>query len=362
MKPAVLDMVVCPLCQSTLRPTPYLQDGTWIEEGILTCENGDQFPIIRGIPVLIEPNLRLSILGNEETQFWRRHAAEAGGASSGSAPAADDSEKRSAAAVWGYQWQDFHELWQDTAGVEQFYRWLAPLRPDDLRGKTMLDAGCGTGRHVLYSSRNAGLVIGVDISLATRVAARLTRGVTNAHIVQADIYRLPFRTETFDRIYSIGVIHHLPDPRAAYLNLLRHVKRNATLTVWLYGRENNWLAASFVETIRAVFTRRMPLSLLKFLSLIPATILWSVIKFFYGPVNWLAPAGARHFPYNTYFMLFNRLSFRHQWMNVFDKLNAPIANYYRRDEMEAWLKASGLSATQLAHTNDISWSLHGTRS
>jgi hypothetical protein len=92
-----------------------------------------------------------------------------------------------------------------------------------------------------------------------------------------------------------------------------------------------------------------------------AAILWSLIRFFYAPLNAVAPKAAAGLPYNTYFMLFHRLSFRHQWMNVFDKLNAPIANYYRKDEMEEWLKESGLSEPRLTHTNNISWTLHGTR-
>lgn len=361
MKLSLLEFLVCPICASTLKFTSYAADGNWTKEGILECAKGDRFPVIQGIPILIEPVLRAGVLGSEETEFWNRHPEfkSHGGAGPGGESQAE--EKKSAAEVWGYQWQDFHELWKDEAGEEQFYRWLAPLRAEDLKGKIMLDGGCGTGRHVLYSAQHAKTVIGVDLSFATHVAARLTRDLPNAHIVQADIYRLPFRPETFDRIYSIGVIHHLPDPKNAYLGLLSKVKPGGSLTVWLYGRENNWLAVCAVETVRSLVTRRLPLPLLKALCLIPASILWSIIKFLYAPVNRLFPSFAQGLPYNTYFMLFLKLSFRHQWMNVFDKLNAPIANYYRRAEMEMWLKDSGLAQTQLTHTNNISWSLHGLR-
>ncbi|MBI4178260.1 methyltransferase domain-containing protein [bacterium] len=361
MKLPLLEFLACPLCAAPLKLTIFSSGGDWIDEAVLDCACGNRYPVIGGIPVLIEPSLRREILGREERAFWDRHPDLR---PSGEAAPDDESrqDKKSAAAVWGYQWQDFHELWQDAAGEDQFYRWIAPLGPQDLQGKTLLDAGCGTGRHTLYSARHAKLVIGADLSFATRVAAKLTRDVPNAHIVQADIYRLPFRPETFDRAYSIGVIHHLPDPEAAYRNLIPKVKRGGSLTVWLYGRENNWLAACAVETVRAILTRHLPLPLLKALSFFPAAVLWLLIKLLYAPLNALAPGLSARLPYNTYFMLFYRLSFRHQWMNVFDKLNAPIANYYRHEEMQAWLDGSGLAGVRLSHTNQISWSLHGIRS
>lgn len=363
MKRSLLDFLVCPVCGCSVELKPFVAQNDWIEEGVLTCAKGDRFPIVRGIPVLIEPGLRRKILGHEETAFWQRHAAMETTRTTNPADGGKEhaEDKQSAANVWGYQWQDFHELWQDEAGEDQFYRWLAPLRPEDLRGKVILDGGCGTGRHVLYSSRHARTVIGIDLSLATRVASRITRDIPHAHVVQADIYHLPFRDDTFDRAYSIGVIHHLPEPRRAFLGLRPKVKPGGTLTVWLYGRENNWLAACAVEAVRARVTSRLPLPLLKFLSFFPALTLWLIIRLFYAPMNFILPRMAERMPYNRYFMLFDRLSFRHQWMNVFDKLNAPIANYYRREEMEDWLRESQLADTCLSHTNDISWSLHGTR-
>ncbi len=360
MKTPLLQFLACPVCRQDLQLSVFVSDGDWIEEGTLTCACGLRYPVIEGIPVMLEQQIRRDILGRVETEFWAKHAGRA--ADSRNAPSSEfKGENASAAKVWGYQWQDFHELWQDEYGEEQFYRWLAPLRPEDLKGRLILDGGCGTGRHALYSAKRGAVVIGIDLSFATRVAARITRDLPNAHIVQADLYRLPFPNDLFDRVYSIGVIHHLPDPRKAYLGLVSRVKPGGSLTVWVYGRENNWLAACAVEFVRSVFTRRLPLPLLKGLCLIPTVVLWSIIRYGYAPLNRFWPAFAARLPYNRYFMLFYHLSFRHQWMNVFDKLNAPIANYYPRATVEEWIKSADLADSRLTHTNDISWSLHGIR-
>tara|TARA_Y100000031_G_scaffold98252_1_gene107633 strand:- start:69 stop:395 length:327 start_codon:yes stop_codon:yes gene_type:complete len=52
---------------------------------------------------------------------------------------------------------------------------------------------------------------------------------------------------------------------------------------------------------------------------------------------------------------------KHNWMNVYDKLVVPIANYYSRDEFEKWFKDSKLNDIQLNMVNRISWGGRGTK-
>jgi SAM-dependent methyltransferase len=54
--------------------------------------------------------------------------------------------------------------------------------------------------------------------------------------VQADIFAMPFRDETFDLAYSIGVLHHTPDTRAAFDRVASTVKPGGSLAVYLYDR------------------------------------------------------------------------------------------------------------------------------
>lgn len=221
MKWSLLEFLVCPLCTSDLELKSFIASEGWIEEGLLICQRGDRFPVIQGIPILIEPSLRFAILKEEEARFWERY----GGYSYRDSLGVLSIEKKSAAEVWGYQWQVFYRIWQDEARDEQFHRFVFPVRPEHFRQRIILDVGCGMGRHILSYASNAKIAIGVDISLSVRVASRLTRKFPNAHIVQADICQLPFRLQTFDLVYSIGVIHHLPDPKSAYFALLSKVKK-----------------------------------------------------------------------------------------------------------------------------------------
>ena len=76
---------------------------------------------------------------------------------------------------------------------------------------TLLDLGCGTGRHTLYFAQRGFTVHGID-SAATGIATtrqRLEQAGLSAQLTQRDIFTgLPFEAAFFDAIVSIQVIHH----------------------------------------------------------------------------------------------------------------------------------------------------------
>jgi len=56
----------------------------------------------------------------------------------------------------------------------------------------------------------------------------------NVNIAQADIFQLPFRDETFDFIFSIGVLHHTPSTKAAFDRLPRLLRKDGRIAIWVY--------------------------------------------------------------------------------------------------------------------------------
>jgi SAM-dependent methyltransferase len=75
---------------------------------------------------------------------------------------------------------------------------------------------------------------------------------------------MPFRDGTFDRAYSIGVLHHTPDPRRAFDRVAAAVKPGGSLAVYLYHRYG--FGPRFSDFWRAI-TTRLPLSLMAFLAM-----------------------------------------------------------------------------------------------
>src|SRR5258707_14800 len=183
MKRKLLDYLRCPVCGGAiLLASVTREESVEIMEGELACEScARSFPIVRGVP-----------------RFAMPEKVEA--------------DKAATAENFGWQWQHFVQ--SDDLYADQFLGWIAPVSPEFFQGKVVLEGGCGKGRHTqLAANWGAREVIGVDLSDAVETAFAATRGLENAHIVQADIHQLPFAS-VFDYAFSIGVLHHLADPLA----------------------------------------------------------------------------------------------------------------------------------------------------
>ncbi|OGR80210.1 MAG: hypothetical protein A2X32_06095 [Elusimicrobia bacterium GWC2_64_44] len=87
----------------------------------------------------------------------------------------------------------------------------------DLRGKSVLDVGCGSGWFARYAKEKAGAYKGIDIS-ARSVA--LSKKIT-PNVVQADAQALPFASGSFDCLFCIDSFEHIPDQDLAAREFFR---------------------------------------------------------------------------------------------------------------------------------------------
>jgi len=157
-------------------------------------------------------------------------------------------------ASFGRQWNRYDVARDDED--EAVFAVKTGVAPRDLAGRLVLDAGCGGGRYARLAGRCGATVVGVDLSSAVEKAHALCADLPGVTILQGDLARLPLAEGAFDLAFSIGVLHHGPDPRGAFAEVARRVKPGGQFAVWLYRRNTppqEWLNAS----IRAV-TRRLP--------------------------------------------------------------------------------------------------------
>jgi SAM-dependent methyltransferase len=208
----------------------------------------------------------------------------------------------------------------------------------------------------LASRWGAREIIGIDLSAAVESAFHATRGIENAHVVQADIYHLPF-ARVFDYAFSVGVLHHLPDPRGGFLSLASKVKPGGHLSAWVYGAENNEWITRWVNPVRKRLTSRISPRALLHLSKLPAAALFTATKLVYGPLNRRTggTALARHLFYNDYLSALSAFGWREQHTIVFDHLVAPTAHYITRAEFEEWWRDICASDVKIRWHNKNSW-------
>ncbi len=139
-------------------------------------------------------------------------------------------------ASFGRQWNRY-DVARD-AEDDATFRVKTGVDARDLAGRLVFDAGCGGGRYARLSLDHGAKVVGVDLSSAVDKAQTLCGGPDRADlaILQADLTKLPLAEDVFDLVFSIGVLHHGPDPRGAFASIARRVKPGGRLSVWLYRR------------------------------------------------------------------------------------------------------------------------------
>ncbi len=95
-----------------------------------------------------------------------------------------------------------------------------------IRGKTILDVGCGTGIYAKILKRGGAKVCGIDISpKMIDIAKKEVKGVD---FQVGSAYNLPYKAESFDVAISPLVLEHLSHPKKAFREVYRVLKRHGT--------------------------------------------------------------------------------------------------------------------------------------
>jgi SAM-dependent methyltransferase len=326
MKPRVLQYLICPFCQADIKQGLIsAQEGNEIMEAELECTGcGRRFPVTRGVPRFVEPDSM-------------------------------DRDKAATAEKFGWQWQHFDH--HDSLYENFLLGWLAPVKPKFFANKVVLEGGCGKGRHTQLAARwGVRDIISIDLSDSVEPAFAATRHLENAHVIQADMYHLPVR-RVFDYAFSVGVLHHLPDPRGGFVSLAAKVKPDGHISAWVYGAENNDWIVRFVNPLRTRITSRIDPRALLQLSKAPAALVFAATQLIYGPLNKSEKGKqlARHLFYNDYLNAISIFDWREHHAIVFDHLVAPTAFYLSRDEFEEWWRGIGATDVTIGWHNKNSW-------
>ena len=142
---------------------------------------------------------------------------------------------------FGFEWRRHRKLQIDSARRAESERTFAEktgLTPADVKGKLVLDVGVGTGRFSDVVARWGGIPVGVDLSLAVESARRNLAHYPGSLVVQGDVFELPFREESFDHVFSIGVLHHTRSTREAFRKIAALAKPGGVVAAAVYEKSS----------------------------------------------------------------------------------------------------------------------------
>lgn len=243
---------------------------------------------------------------------------------------------------FGYEWDKYNFLLP--IYEEQFLMWIGPLKSEDFKDKSVLDAGCGMGRNSFWACKyGARELLAFDYDKRSVSSAKKTLvQFPQANVEFTSIYDIAYVNQ-FDIAFSIGVIHHLENPKLALQKLFQAIKPGGKMFIWVYGYENNEWVVKYINPIRQI-TSRLPVWLTHFIAYFFSTPLYLYIKIFS--------------PKSEYLQLLKQFSFQHIQGIIFDQLIPKVANYWKKQEVEDL--ANSLPANKkytIHHIKSYSWTL-----
>lgn len=319
MRLRTLDWLVCPICRQDLTAKNirwFEGDGNReIASGSLACAKGHRFAIRDGVPCLISEEKTASTPSDDAQAISASFSRE-----------------------WGhFEYND--RTWMQ--GVEDrcalFLKELG-CSAEDLKGKVVLDAGCGNASLSMGVMRRFGCeVLAADVSESVVRACRyfLPQGCGNTHFAQIDLMQPAFRQEAFDVIYSSGVLHHNRNTKQALESIATSLKPGGSIYIWLYDRRPG-LAHRLKQRLRSVIA---PL---------PAPIKHAII-YLWMPQSMLRQWFRYHFQGNS---PQDRLNWRERMILLMDHYTPRYRWEHTPEEVHQWFREMGYQSVETTEVRD----------
>ena len=219
-----------------------------------------------------------------------------------------------------------------------FKQIVSPFDLKLIKDKKIMEVGVGSGRIINNLIKfDPNEIIGIEPSIAIKVAKKNTNS-SKIKLLNIKAQNMNFNNK-FDYVFSIGVIHHIPEYKDVLKKIHKSLKKDGKFIIWVYGKEGNKLYLFIFNNIRKV-TILLPDFILRIISQLLA-----ITTYFYGFLYKFVPL-----PLKDYFInVFNKFSFKHKSYVIFDQLNPSFAKYFSKNELITNLENAGFKIKKLKH-------------
>jgi len=210
---------------------------------------------------------------------------------------------------------------------------------------TVLDVGCGTGRWSRYISGKVAQVEAIDPSDAVMNAVQFNSGIKNIRVSQAGVDCIPFADESFDLVFSLGVLHHIPDTQKAMQSCVQKVKKGGHFLVYLYyDLDNRGFLFRALFRFSNLFRRaicKLPFGLKK-------AVCTTIAFLVYFPLARTGTLFKRLFPTSGFYekiplFYYHNKSFHIMKNDALDRFGTPLEQRFTKQQIADMMSRCGLS-------------------
>jgi SAM-dependent methyltransferase len=310
MHPKFMDVLCCPDTgeRFSLEIVEQRVNGLIIT-GALRTRGGRSYPIIRGVPRFVTAEAYADSFGVE----WNR---------------------------WPRTQFEFENMGRPMEGhTTRMWERITHVAPDQVRDRTIVEFGCGPGRFLDVVRSKGGYAVGIDLSNAVDAARQNFANDPDVLVVQGDLLNPPFLPGVMDGGYSIGALHHTPDPAAGVSSLARVVRPEGWLACCVYSK-NDFYDYPSLQRLRKMHQAAKP-----FVGYAFATAYAHFAAYVAAPIlQKLKAMGAWHlvqYIERNLLVCLRLKDARWRVLDVFDAITPTIASTHTPEEVRSWLENAG---------------------
>jgi SAM-dependent methyltransferase len=227
------------------------------------------------------------------------------------------------------------------------------FNPKEISGSIVAEIGSGSGRILrMIASYGPAEIYGIEPSHGFPILEKNTKDIKNLTLLNNRGEE--FVIKDLDLIFSLGVIHHIKDPKPTLTNAYQNLRHGGKLVIWVYGFEGNEIYV-FLQRLLRPFIRLIPD---KALDVVSAFLSRCVTIYYLSLKN----LNIKVFPLRDYlenvFIPCGKLERKYI---TFDQLNPHYAKYYKKSEITNLILSSGFKDVRIFHRHRYSWTAVGTK-
>ncbi len=244
---------------------------------------------------------------------------------------------------FGEEWKKFNSM--PSGEIERIANDYFDIADDTMlhHDALALDVGCGGGRWAQYIAPKVKFVEAIEPSQAALSASHYLNSTTNVRVTQASVEEMPFADNSFDFVYSLGVLHHVPNTQEAIQSCFEKVKPGGWFLLYLYYNLDNrnflykmiFQASDLLRRIVSALPGRIKRPVCDILTVLvyfPLVNLSRVLSLFSLPLANAIPLA-----------YYRKTSFQ-VWRNdSLDRFGTPLEKRFSKGEIHQMLVTSGFS-------------------
>jgi SAM-dependent methyltransferase len=357
MNKNALEVLICPETKSELDLFPIentrIGDSEEITIGLLQSKKnaGIIYPIVNGIPRMLPNSLQEHLPAileyRDRIPVTLLQEIEKNNVRNASAGKAYTHAKNSFSSEWkelksGRAWGVSLEF------RKQHFLKCLQIEAGDLFGKTIFDAGCGNGDVDVSLIDSGANLFSMDISdsvdlVRGRIENEYPELIKKICIVQGNVANPPFSKESFDYVFSSGVLHHTPNTQISFNAISETVKKGGRCSILVYSLDGkNFLDKIYYYTATPlkIITTKMPHMLLHMFCYIGAIFFWCFVRIV-----------GIFFQKNRY--TGRNRTLKEYELSLFDTYSPLYAHHHSTNEVIGWFEKLTYSSTSVVYTDHI---------